>query len=399
LKSKFTQSILESMRAAPVAWAGAAAVALLPFVVLAFKHTSTSSAVKVQASGTEAITAGESSVGNSASSTSNGESNGANNSTNANNSSWFSGADNPFLTEEQSRERRLQISVARVEQVLRRRPDVRDVTVLATGVAPITNAGFANSFLAGLANDKAQNENRAAPFTAVVTIRMREGVVPVALVDATGTLLAAAVPGCKPQDVTVIDESTGIRARAMGLDEAQSAQGRQALIAAQAVALTQKPVVTAPVETKIAGKNTGQSITLDSSLLLWIAGFAVALAAMVVIYFMRTRSHGALDVQQATADDPITGTLSMAFHRSVAEQSAFISTALVERLEQQGTSANEVAQLLLSLEPWAAERLLKGMPPASLAKVEEALRDPTADAPSNSVRALAEAVLSVRAAA
>jgi len=35
LKSKFTQSILESMRAAPVAWAGAAAVALLPFVVLA----------------------------------------------------------------------------------------------------------------------------------------------------------------------------------------------------------------------------------------------------------------------------------------------------------------------------------------------------------------------------
>ena len=84
--------------------------------------------------------------------------------------------------------------------------------------------------------------------------------------------------------------------------------------------------------------------------------------------------------------------------RGVAEQAPLIATALVERLEQ-GTGANEVAQLLLGLEPWAAERLLKGMPPEALAKVEEALRDPAGDAPTASVRALAEAVLSVRAAA
>jgi len=45
--------------------------------------------------------------------------------------SWFSSADNPFLTEEQSRERRLRAAVARVEEVIRRRPDVREVTILA----------------------------------------------------------------------------------------------------------------------------------------------------------------------------------------------------------------------------------------------------------------------------
>jgi hypothetical protein len=39
------------------------------------------------------------------------------------------------------------------------------------------------------------------------------------------------------------------------------------------------------------------------------------------------------------------------------------------------------------------------MPPDALAKVEQALRDPAHDAPIESVRALAEAVLSVRSAA
>jgi hypothetical protein len=97
-------------------------------------------------------------------------------------------------------------------------------------------------------------------------------------------------------------------------------------------------------------------------------------------------------------EDPIAGTLSMALHRQVAEQGTLITTALVERLEQ-GAPANEVAQLLLSLEPWAAERVLKGMPPEALAKVEEALRDPAHDAPMARVRALAEAVISVRVAA
>ena len=96
----------------------------------------------------------------------------------------------------------------------------------------------------------------------------------------------------------------------------------------------------------------------------------------------------------AEDEDPIAGTLAMAMHRSVAEQAPLVTTALVERLEQ-GGDPHEVAQLLLSLEPWAAERLLKGMPPDALRKVEEALRAPASDASAASVRAVAEAVLSV----
>ena len=341
--------LIDSFRQAPLAWAGAALCAALPLAVVAFKQP----APQATQAPVDAAPAAASSRGGGV-------------------ADWFSGADNPFLTEEQSRDRRLRAALGRVEEVLRRRPDVREVTVLTAG--PV--------------------DGRGAPNGAVVSIHMRDGVVPLPLVDAAGTLLTAAVPGLKAQDVTVIDESTGIRARATPMDDEQAADGRKALVAAQRTASVAPPA--APIA-RAAAPEASQQAAWPSWL--WSGGALAAAAVAGLAYFWRTQRRHAEPAEAAErSDDPVIGTLAMALHRGVAEQGPLITTALVERLEQ-GAAANEVAQLLLSLEPWAAERLLKGMPPEALAKVEEALRDPAGDAPTTSVRALAEAVLSVRAAA
>ncbi|NBX25768.1 MAG: hypothetical protein EBQ99_06930 [Planctomycetes bacterium] len=335
-------SIVASARRAPAAWIAAALFAALPLAVVAFKPSAQvvpSVAVsapvppKVEEPG------------------------------------WFQSADNPFLTEEQARERRLRTAVSRVEEVLRRRPDVRDVTVLA------------------------QADGKGQPVTAVATIHMREGSVPLPLVDAVGSLLAAAVPGLKAEDVTVIDEASGIRARATGLDAAGALQGREALANAKVVA--PRPIALPEPSASVPARSGAPWVAAET----WVTVAALAAIAGAVGWWWRRR-QGTLPVVPAAEvdEDPIAGTLSMAMHRSVAEQAPLVATALVERLEQ-GGDPHEIAQLLLSLEPWAAERVLKAMPPEALRRVEEALRDPSADAPAASVRAVAEAVLSVRSAA
>ena len=341
----FPNRLTESFRNAPFAWVAALAAAALPFLVVAMKGSApTTIAAAPPVPARAPATASSGGV-----------------------SDWFSGAENPFLTEEQSRERRLRAAVGRVEDVIRRRPDVREVTVLATP-GP---------------------DGRAS--SAVVSISMRDGVVPIQLVDAAGTLLSAAVPGLQADRVTVIDEPTGIQARACGLGSDTDSDGRKALASAQAAPRS----VPAPAPVIDA-----TPVTLNAAWPAWIWSGGIVTAALVAwaVWSWRTRRTDIEEVPVVTEEDPIAGTLSMALHRGVAEQGALITTALVERLEQ-GVAANEVAQLLLSIEPWAAERLLKGMPPEALAKVEEALRDPAHDAPMESVRALAEAVLSVRAAA
>lgn len=341
----FPTRLSESFRNAPFAWIAALAAAALPFMVVAMKgSTPTSIAAAAPVTTRAPSTASSGGV-----------------------SDWFSGADNPFLTEEQSRERRLRASVGRVEDVIRRRPDVREVTILAT----------------------AGSDGRGS--SAVVSISMREGVVPIQLVDAAGTLLSAAVPGLHADRVTVIDEPTGIQARACTLGSEADVDGRKALALAQ--------TAPRPVPSPSAAVDS-VTVVANGAWPAWVWAGGIVLAAVVAwsLWFWRTRRMEVDEVPIVTEEDPIAGTLSMALHRGVAEQGALITTALVERLEQ-GVAANEVAQLLLSIEPWAAERLLKGMPPEALAKVEEALRDPAHDAPMESVRALAEAVLSVRAAA
>lgn len=343
------KEIAVSFRNAPMAWALALAAAALPFAVLALKGSfgnPESALAPAQTARPERVASASGGV-----------------------SEWFSGADNPFLTEEQARERRQRAATARVEEVLRRRPDVREVTILAS----------------------AAQDGR--PASAVVSISMREGVVPVPLVDAAGTLLSAAVPGLRSEDVTVVDESTGIRARAQALGAPGADDGRKALELAQA-----QPPVRASRESVQVAKPV-EAVSSAWPWWIWGGGLSAAVLLAASIWAWRTRGllPEAIDTEPAE-EDAIQGTLAMALHRGVAEQGALIATALVERLEQ-GAPANEVAQLLLGLEPWAAERLLKSMPPEALAKVEEALRDPAHDAPEASVRALAEAVLSVRAAA
>ena len=342
----FPKNLSDSIRTAPFAWSMALAAAALPFGVVAWKGSSQAATPQpvVESTGRDHAPA----------------SGGV--------SDWFSGADNPFLTEEQARERRTRSAVARVEEVLRRRPDVREVTILTSS----------------------HGDARGA--SAVVSIAMREGVVPVQLVDAAGTLLCAAVPGLQAEQVTVIDEASGIRARACSLGSEGDEDGREALASAQV------PVRAVPAAL-ISAPATPTATNAGWPAWLWAGGAAGAVAAAWAVWFWRTRRVEFAPPQaEVGEEDPIAGTLSMALHRQVADQGALITTALVERLEQ-GAPANEVAQLLLSLEPWAAERVLKGMPPEALAKVEEALRDPAHDAPIERVRALAEAVLSVRVAA
>jgi hypothetical protein len=58
-----------------------------------------------------------------------------------------------------------------------------------------------------------------------------------------------------------------------------------------------------------------------------------------------------------------------------------------------------VATFLLELEPWAAERILAVLPNRSLDALESAIKQPAAPVAEQHVRALAEAMLSLRNAA
>ncbi|MGA1266358.1 MAG: hypothetical protein ACO32J_04160 [Phycisphaerales bacterium] len=344
-------NLFAAVRAAPMAWVAAAACAALPLAMMVAAPSLRDRRVPDPSAEQAALTRGSTS------------------------DSWFSSADNPFLTEEQSRERRMRSSVGRVEDVIRRRPDVREVTILARAA-----------------------DGRSGHITAVATIAMRHGVVPISLVDATGSLLAAAVHGLQPQDVVVIDEGTGIRARATGMDLAAGEDGRGALQEAADRAAAQP----APVLARAAGDVVPPPSAISREHVLLGAFTALVAGAMAWVWWRsRTPAEPAVEPSSGAVLPPpqaIPSHVSLALHRNVADRTALVGIALVERLER-GGSAHEVAQLLLNMEPWAAERLLKSMPSDCLAKIEAALRDPSVEASSASVRALAEAVLSVRNAA
>ena len=91
--------------------------------------------------------------------------------------------------------------------------------------------------------------------------------------------------------------------------------------------------------------------------------------------------------------------LSCALHACVAEKPALIAATLIERLESQPSSRQEVARLMLELEPWAAERILAVLPNHSLDLLEKSIKQPGASVSPQQVRALAEAVISLRNAA
>ena len=91
--------------------------------------------------------------------------------------------------------------------------------------------------------------------------------------------------------------------------------------------------------------------------------------------------------------------LSCALHACVAEKPALIAATLIERLESQPSSRQEVARLMLELEPWAAERILAVLPNHSLDILEKSIKQPATAATPQQVRALAEAMISLRNAA
>jgi hypothetical protein len=91
--------------------------------------------------------------------------------------------------------------------------------------------------------------------------------------------------------------------------------------------------------------------------------------------------------------------LSCALHACVAEKPALIAATLIERLESQPSSRQEVARLMLELEPWAAERILAVLPNHSLDILEKSIKQPATAVTPQQVRALAEAMISLRNAA
>jgi len=75
---------------------------------------------------------------------------------------------------------------------------------------------------------------------AVVSIRMREGSLPISLADSAGSLVSAALVNVDAEDVEVLDERSGTRVRAQMLDLSSSLVAREAL--AVAVACEQEEV-------------------------------------------------------------------------------------------------------------------------------------------------------------
>lgn len=91
--------------------------------------------------------------------------------------------------------------------------------------------------------------------------------------------------------------------------------------------------------------------------------------------------------------------LACSLHKCVAEKPALIAATLVQRLEGAPSSRQEVAAMMLELEPWAAERVLAVLPNRSLDVLEHAIKNPSEPAAAQQVRALAEAIVSLRNAA
>jgi hypothetical protein len=321
---------------------------------------------------------------------------------------WFEGSANPFLTTAQTRERRMKEALAKVEAALLRRGDVQDVLILAD------DAGDRSS------------RNPQKP-RAVVSIRMRRGLLPVPLADAAGSLVAAALGGAAAEDVEVMDELTGTRVRAQSLDADASNLARIDLQSDSDCLAQESRLADAPPAAGAAGaKNGGRPgdpplpdpaqilaggqpwapnwIFLWPTTALAVATGIGALAWWIYRHERPRRGTSALasataPAAPATAPSIWSGPLSCALHQSVAEKPALIAASLVERLESAPSSRQEVATLLLELEPWAARRILSVLPDRSLDLLEASLRQSGAAASPQHVRALAEAMISLRAAA
>ena len=341
---------------------------------------------------------------------------------------WLEGSTNPFLTTAQAKDRKIKDALAQVEQSLMRRGDVENVFILAH------DGQFSKQEL--LANKP----------KAVVSIRMRSGSLPVVLADAAGSLVSAALVHVNAEDVEVLDERTGARIRARTLDAGAALEARADFMLAadceqEELQLALNSSAVAPghaLNTKESARtdfthaashqlanyapaNVPWRTQVWQSTWIWIVASIVLIGVVVGIGLWRKRwaraakglnclsrnlENTALNQVNPQHAAPALGKfefwsapLACALHTCVAEKPALIAATLVQRLEGDPSFRQDVATMMLELEPWAAERILAVLPNHSIDVLEEAIKYPGAPACAQQVRALAEAMISLRNAA
>lgn len=363
---------------------------------------------------------------------------------------WFEGSANPFLTTAQAKDRKLNNSLAKVEAALRRRSDVEEVLILVDENA---QKNVANGFVVRreVNAEKTLGEINASSHKpkAVVSIRMRNGSLPVSLADTAGSLVSAALENVNAEDVEVLDERSGARVRARTLDANASIEAREDL--ALAVACEQQEVQQELLQI-LATNKSNQSRTLESGVEIehqqpvglkenlpyvaldnggsqqmawaqawwWCALVAVFGLAIGICLWWKRSSRPAfqmnanlVNTSNALVENVNThqgvatlstfqfwsAPLACALHKCVAEKPALIAATLVQRLDGAPSSRQDVATMMLELEPWAADRILAVLPSRSLDVLENAIKQAAAPVNAQQVRALAETIVSLRNAA
>ena len=371
---------------------------------------------------------------------------------------WFEGSSNPFLTTAQAKDRKTKDAIVKVEMALKSRGDVESIFILVDESADAlktqsaaTKSEGATGLRLAAKQDGPTDKSEFARIKpkAVVSIRMRAGALPVTLVDSAGSLLSAALVNVNAEDIEVLDERSGARVRARTLDVDASNMARENMtLAAECdqeelqLALNAVNTFQSPTNADASQQNQSPQIIFGDqdkqtswsaatvefkravsrqsawTWLLCVIGF---ISGAVGIAMSRKRGARAAKGMNSVLANSATAVLknvnqqhgsaelgkfefwsaplACALHKCVAEKPALIAAALGERLENTTASGQEVATFLLELEPWAAERILAVLPNRSLDALESAIKQPAAPVAAQHVRALAEAMLSLRNAA
>ena len=371
---------------------------------------------------------------------------------------WFEGSSNPFLTTAQAKDRKTKDAIAKVEMALKSRGDVESIFILVDESADAlktqsvaTKSEAATELRLAAKQDGPTDKNEFARIKpkAVVSIRMRAGALPVTLVDSAGSLLSAALVNVNAEDIEVLDERSGARVRARTLDANASNTARENMtLAAECdqeelqLALNAVNTFQSPNNADASQQNQPPQILVGDqdnqtswsaatvefkravsrqSAWIWFLCAIGSISGAVGIAMWRKRGARAAKGMNSVLANSATAVLknvnqqhgsaalgkfefwsaplACALHKCVAEKPALIAAALGERLENTTASGQEVATFLLELEPWAAERILAVLPNRSLDALESAIKQPAAPVAAQHVRALAEAMLSLRNAA
>ena len=374
---------------------------------------------------------------------------------------WFEGSANPFLTTAQANDRKVRDALAKVEASLRRRGDVEDVFILVSEGAIFSAKKSANADKSSDAIDAPARKPKAvvsirmrAGSLPIALADCAGSLVSAALVNvnaedvevidardgarvrarsldfnasAQGREILAVAAQCEEQEIqgelqqteasTLLDQSNQIED---GLAHRFNSPTNHS---AQEVA-----------DPSVSGKNNSPLVLIHSTdatnaAMGWwwcVTAIGVAVAVGLAVWtwkkFLSPSVRGTWKKSATSSIDHCnnhlraaannsagpaamgpfeiwSAPLSCALHACVAEKPALIAATLIERLESQPSSRQEVARLMLELEPWAAERILAVLPNHSLDILEKSIKQPATAATPQQVRALAEAMISLRNAA